>query len=132
MPGIAKHSLPENCARLEDAPAMHHCQQREQDYEDKVPGELGGINFLFSTTYILVPSNTKGHRVKTAIPLLLIGSRLRRKPSCPLNTSIWREAMRRDDLMKPDVLSEIVLLASAIALFLPLLLMLIVGLTHIQ
>jgi hypothetical protein len=38
--------------------------------------------------------------------------------------------MRRDDLMKPDVLSEIVLLASGIVLFLPLLLMLIGSLTH--
>jgi hypothetical protein len=38
--------------------------------------------------------------------------------------------MRRDELLKPDVLSEIVLLASGVALFLPLLLMLIASLTH--
>jgi hypothetical protein len=39
--------------------------------------------------------------------------------------------MRRDDLMKPDVLSEIVLIASGLALFVPLLLMLIMSITHI-
>jgi hypothetical protein len=38
--------------------------------------------------------------------------------------------MRRDDLMKPDVLSELVLLASAVALFVPLMLMLIASLTN--
>jgi hypothetical protein len=37
--------------------------------------------------------------------------------------------VRREDLMKPDVLSELVLLASAVALFVPLLLMLIASLT---
>ena len=39
--------------------------------------------------------------------------------------------MRRDDLMKPDVLSEIVLIASAVVLFVPWLLMLIISITHI-
>jgi hypothetical protein len=38
--------------------------------------------------------------------------------------------MRRDDLMKPDLLGEIVLLASGIVLFLPLLLLLVVALTR--
>ena len=33
--------------------------------------------------------------------------------------------MRRDDIMKPDILSEIVLLVSGVALFIPLLLMLV-------
>jgi hypothetical protein len=44
---------------------------------------------------------------------------------------IAEDDMRRDDLMKPDVLSEIVLIASGVALFLPLLLMLIMSITHI-
>ena len=39
--------------------------------------------------------------------------------------------MRRDDLMKPDVLSEIVLIASGVALFVPLLLMLIMSITQV-
>jgi len=38
--------------------------------------------------------------------------------------------MRRDDLMKSDTLSKIVLAISGMVLFLPLLLMLIVSLTH--
>lgn len=38
--------------------------------------------------------------------------------------------MRREDLMKPDILSEVVLIASGVALFIPLLLMLIMSLTH--
>jgi hypothetical protein len=38
--------------------------------------------------------------------------------------------MRRDELLKPDILSEILLLASGVALVLPLLIMLIVSLTH--
>ena len=33
--------------------------------------------------------------------------------------------MRRDEIMKPDILSEIVLLVSGVALFIPLLLMLV-------
>lgn len=39
--------------------------------------------------------------------------------------------MRREDLMKPDILSEVVLIASGVALFIPLLLMLIMSLTHV-
>jgi hypothetical protein len=38
--------------------------------------------------------------------------------------------MRRDELMKPDLVGEIVLLASGIVLFLPLLLLLVVALTR--
>ena len=39
--------------------------------------------------------------------------------------------MRRDDLMKPDVLSEIVLVASGLVLLVPLLLMLVMNIPHI-
>ena len=39
--------------------------------------------------------------------------------------------MRRDDLMKPDVLSEIALIASGVVLLVPWLLMLIISITHI-
>jgi len=39
--------------------------------------------------------------------------------------------MRRDDLMKPDVLSEIVLIASGVAVLVPLLLMLLMSITHV-
>jgi hypothetical protein len=38
--------------------------------------------------------------------------------------------MRRDDLMKSDVLSEVVLAASAVALFLPLLLAVVAVVSH--
>jgi hypothetical protein len=38
--------------------------------------------------------------------------------------------MRREDLLKSDALSVILLVASGLALFLPLLVMLIVSLTH--
>lgn len=36
----------------------------------------------------------------------------------------------RDDLMKPDLLSEILLVASGLILFVPLLLILVAALTH--
>jgi hypothetical protein len=39
--------------------------------------------------------------------------------------------MRRNDLMSPDLLSEIVLLGSGIMIFLPLLFILVVALTGI-
>jgi hypothetical protein len=37
--------------------------------------------------------------------------------------------MRRDELLKPDLLGEIVLLGSGIVIFVPLLLMVVVALT---
>ncbi|MGA9528985.1 MAG: hypothetical protein WBS24_12800 [Terriglobales bacterium] len=39
--------------------------------------------------------------------------------------------MRRTDLMKPDLLSEIVLLGSGIAIFIPLLLLFLIALTRL-
>jgi hypothetical protein len=38
--------------------------------------------------------------------------------------------MRRDELMKPDLLGEIVLVGSGIVLFVPLLLILVIALTQ--
>jgi hypothetical protein len=38
--------------------------------------------------------------------------------------------MRRDELMKPDLLAEIVLVGSGIVLFVPLLLILVIALTQ--
>lgn len=38
--------------------------------------------------------------------------------------------MRRDDIMKPDLLGEIILLASGVVLFVPLLLIVVVALTR--
>lgn len=38
--------------------------------------------------------------------------------------------MRRDDIMKPDLLGEIILLASGVVLFVPLLLIVVAALTR--
>jgi len=40
--------------------------------------------------------------------------------------------MRRDDLMRPDLFSEIVLLASGVVIFLPLLLILVAALSGVN
>jgi hypothetical protein len=49
-----------------------------------------------------------------------------------MNQTAEGEPMHRGDIMKADLLSEIVLLASGIVLFLPLLLLVLFALTHGQ
>jgi hypothetical protein len=77
------------------------------------------------------PGWPQRHQYNPAVLRLFLRMRPRATVFGNLSTRIAEDDMRRDDLMKPDVLSEIVLIASGVALFLPLLLMLIMSITHI-
>jgi hypothetical protein len=132
MPARGKRNIGEIKKRPNGASWLTGAPPAAREWPEQSSGSVWASWFLFYPRSIVSAVGPEGiSRIPQFCDYFSVSRHSSRFPESKYQHWNGRSNMRREDLMKPDVLSEIVLIASGVALFIPLLLMLIMSLTHV-